>query len=263
MARLPILMYHRISSDECPVPQRAADEKLYAISLPEFTWQLDSMASMGLRGVSVGEACAAARRKEGIPGNWVVLTFDDGNRSDAVHALPLLDKRGFSATFFVGASRIGIEGGLEEGMIVHLVSSGMEIGSHGMSHRFLPTLSEAEEAEECARSRQILAEITGREIHYFSLPGGRYKPRTIQLLQRLGYRAACSSNFGYNSSLQQFLLKRIPVHQGTSKQIFRAIMTRSIAKLLPGYGRAMTAALLRQLLGEKAYSKVRALRLRG
>lgn len=224
---------------------------------------MDSMVSLGYRGVSVGEIFDVCKEGEAVPKNWVVMTFDDGNRSDFVHALPLLADRGFSATFFVGAARIGNETGLEEKMIEDLVSGGMEIGSHGMSHRFLPSLSAGEEMEECSRSKLVLSEIAGREIRFFALPGGRGKRRTIHTLRRLEYSAVCTSQYGYNSSRQSFLLKRFPIHQGITRPTFHAILKRSIAKLLPGYCETTAVNAARAILGERIYRKIRTASLRG
>jgi peptidoglycan/xylan/chitin deacetylase (PgdA/CDA1 family) len=263
MARFPILMYHRISSTQCPLAQEAGEERRYALSLEEFAWQMDSMLSLGYRGVSVGDAFDASRKDRSIPKNWIVLTFDDGNRSDFVHALPLLVNKGFSATFFIGASRIGSKGGLEEGMIGDIVSAGMEIGSHGLSHQYLPSLSDEEERVECARSKQILGELSGCEVRFFALPGGRFKSRTIRALRNTGYSAVCTSKYGYNSSMPSFLLKRFPVHQGTSRAVFHAMLRRSFPRLLPGYCRSKAVGMTRTIVGENIYRRIRKASLRG
>ena len=64
----------------------------------------------------------------------IELTFDDGNISDAVVALPALVSRGLTACFFVCAGRIGLEGYLDRSAMNELISAGMEIGSHGWNH---------------------------------------------------------------------------------------------------------------------------------
>ncbi len=251
-------MYHRIVSDICPVPGRDAEEMRFAIPLEEFIWQLDCIVSMGLRGMSVGDGLAAVGEGGSVPPDGVILTFDDGNRSDFMHALPILKERNFTATFFVCTSRIGAEGGLGNEMIEELALEGMEIGSHGMTHRFLPLLNAEEEMIECGQSKQMLAEVSRGEIKYFAPPGGRYKHRTIRLLERLGYEAVCTSDFGYNPILiPPYVLKRIPIRGGTGRNLFHTILSRSVVKLLPGYGRAASVKMIRKLLGEKLYARAR------
>ena len=61
----------------------------------------------------------------------VVITFDDGNESDALIALPELVKRNLKAFFFVVGGRIGLPHYLDRVALRDLISAGMEIGSHG------------------------------------------------------------------------------------------------------------------------------------
>ena len=136
--------------------------QLTEIAAPEeFRWQLDLVARSGLRGVSMRMAHGVLASGQRVPREWVVLTFDDGNRSDHEHARPLLLERGFNATFFVGTDRIEAEGGLSSGMLAQMAADGLDIGSHGMSHRFLSSLTGEEEREELEKSKAILERIPG------------------------------------------------------------------------------------------------------
>ena len=87
----------------------------------------------------------------------ISITFDDGNASDALLALPELAKRNLKASFFVCAGRIGTKHYLDKSMIVDLIKSGMHIGSHGMHHRDWCTLSASELGEEISGARRRLA----------------------------------------------------------------------------------------------------------
>lgn len=64
----------------------------------------------------------------------IEITFDDGNISDAVVALPALVDRGLTASFFVCAGRIGLSGYLDKSAMIDIISSNMDIGSHGWGH---------------------------------------------------------------------------------------------------------------------------------
>jgi peptidoglycan/xylan/chitin deacetylase (PgdA/CDA1 family) len=64
----------------------------------------------------------------------VAITFDDGNESDALIALPELAKRNLKAIFFVVGGRIGMPHYLDRAALRDLVSAGMESGSNGMHH---------------------------------------------------------------------------------------------------------------------------------
>ena len=64
----------------------------------------------------------------------IEITFDNGNISDAVVALPALVDRGLTASFFVCAGRIGLSGYLDKSAMIDIISSNMDIGSHGWGH---------------------------------------------------------------------------------------------------------------------------------
>ena len=258
MSGFAILMYHRVVSPDCPIPGGDRDEARYAVSLGEFEWQLNRMKDMGLEGVSVRLAHETLAAGNPVPPNQVVLTFDDGNRSDFEHVRPILGGIGFSATFFVGTGRIGVEGGLEPGMLRAMAGDGLDVGSHGATHRFLTTLSAEEEEEEIRRSKETLERVTGAAVDYFAPPGGRIGQRGITVLKRAGYRAVCTSEFGLNDRGKfRFAYKRIPVVASTSRTRFEGFLTGSTATLLPLYVRTGVLRAARGVLGEKLYGKLR------
>jgi peptidoglycan/xylan/chitin deacetylase (PgdA/CDA1 family) len=253
-------MYHRISSSRCPVPAAHPEETRYAVDLEEFRWQIEHMSSSGYRGVALGEVLEGLVSGEGVEHGEVVLTFDDGNRSDYEHALPFLLDRGFAATFFVTGNRIDEPDGLEKSMIRDLSEAGMDIGSHGMTHRFLSLLDEVEQGVECRDSKELLRQITGTDVRYFSLPGGRQARATIPLLKSLSYDAVCTSKLGYNPpGVDSFALRRIPISRSVTREMFDGIIRRKRHILLPWQVRAKTLEGLRAVLGEKAYRKFRSL----
>ena len=69
----------------------SAEELFFWITRQAFTTLLDNIV--------------AAQAKVDVP---ITITFDDGNASDAVIALPELVRRGLKAAFFVCAGRIGV-----------------------------------------------------------------------------------------------------------------------------------------------------------
>ena len=107
----------------------------------------------GLGAVSANECNGSAKQERlPIPDKLVVLTFDDGNKSDLAFVAPLLKRYGFGATFFVTEGL----GALEDKKtfmtwdeIKALDEAGFEIGNHSGSHPDLRQLSK----------EQILAEV--------------------------------------------------------------------------------------------------------
>jgi peptidoglycan/xylan/chitin deacetylase (PgdA/CDA1 family) len=256
-------MYHRIVSPVCPIPGNNREEARYAVDLDEFVWQLKQMKAAGMEGVSVRMAHESLTAGNPVRGNQVVFTFDDGNRSDFEHVMPHLSEMGFSGTFFVGSGRVGAEGGLEPEMLRTMTGEGLDVGSHGMTHRFLTSLSAAEEEEELRRSKAILEDVTGSAVDYFAPPGGRIGPRGLAALKRLSYRAVCTSKFGLNDRNKfRFTYKRIPVTAATSRSRFNGFLSGSAGSLYPIYFKTGVLQMARGILGEKFYTKLRSLRVK-
>jgi peptidoglycan/xylan/chitin deacetylase (PgdA/CDA1 family) len=255
MNKLPILMYHRIESSECPVFDR--EEHRYAIGLEEFAWQMKFIDRAGLQCITVSEAVDGIRAGA-LPKGRIVLTFDDGNRSDVVHALPMLATRGFRATFFVNMNTIEKPDGLDASMIRKLADRGMEIGSHGMTHRFLTVLAEQEQRIEIETSREALGGIAGREVRAFSPPGGRMHKQSIEIVKASSYASICSSRFGFNdTSSDPFRLKRIPITSRTGRADFAAIVRGNRMMLARHYAKAYAVWCARIALGESIYRRSR------
>ena len=73
-----------------------------------------------------------------IPDRLVVLTFDDGNKSDATYVAPLLKSYGFGGTFFIteGLNFLTNKNRYvtwEEVKALH--EAGFEIGNHTRHHK--------------------------------------------------------------------------------------------------------------------------------
>ena len=89
-AGLRVLFYHRVSDDPDPL----------AIAPRRFADQMDLLAAEGYRVVDVVEAARLLTSGERLD-SVVALSFDDGYRDVAEHALPVLEQRQFRATVFV------------------------------------------------------------------------------------------------------------------------------------------------------------------
>jgi peptidoglycan/xylan/chitin deacetylase (PgdA/CDA1 family) len=256
-------MYHRVVSDRCPVPNDDVEESRYAVSLADFTWQLDRISRHGRTGVSMARIVECLDGGGDVPADWIGITFDDGNESDYVHALPLLSERGFTATFYVCGNRVDEPGGLTRTMVRELVFAGQHVGAHGMTHRFLTALDAASEEDEIVRSRDLLAELSGAPVDHFAPPGGRYSERTVGALRRHSFRAVCTSEFGFNPCHgQRLFFSRIPVTGSVSRARFDAIVQGKTVSLLPFYARAKVLTWLRRTLGDDGYRRLRSLALK-
>lgn len=252
--RFPVLMYHRLESPSCPVPDPV--EKPWAIPVAEFEMQMKRLSETDRAGVSMDQIHRALAGGKAVPESWVGITFDDGNASDYQHALPILAQYGFRATFFICGERIS--GEMPPAHLRAMHAGGMHIGSHAMRHLFMTGLDAASEETELVQSKTMLEGIIGEPVDHFAPPGGRWSRRTEHALRRAGYVAVSSSRYGFNrSDKASFSYCRLPVVRATSMYTFDAMVRAERGRLWSGYARSAILGTARTLLGESVYGHAR------
>ena len=135
----------------------------------------------------------AARATADIP---TFITFDDGNASDALIALPELAKRGLKAAFFICAGRIGAPHYLDRVALADLLAAGMEIGTHGKDHRNWRGLDETTLDAEIGEARRRIEDVCGVAVTKAAIPFGSYDRRLLQRLRRERFECVYTSDRG-------------------------------------------------------------------
>ncbi len=124
----------------------------------------------------------------------VDLTFDDGYASDVDIALPALQERGLSASYFPLAGRLGSPGRLDAAGVRALALAGMTVGSHGMRHRSWRGLDAQSAEEELTIARSVIAEAAAEPVTSAACPFGAYDRRVLAALRRHGYTRIFTSD---------------------------------------------------------------------
>jgi peptidoglycan/xylan/chitin deacetylase (PgdA/CDA1 family) len=100
---------------------------------------------------------------------------------------------------------------------------GVDIGAHSITHRALPTLSDAELEHEIASSREMVYAATGIWPEFFAYPYGRLDARACAAVRSSGYRAGLSLEAGLNdTAFDRSCLRRVNVPAGISQPAFEA-----------------------------------------
>lgn len=132
------------------------------------------------------------------PDNPVALTFDDGYVDAATEALPLLQRFGFTATFYIVTDFVGRPGYMTWDDIRNLQANGMEIGSHTLSHPDLTYYDPEVVYDEIVLSRVIIQRKLGAPVHSFCYPLGRYDESYMpELVREAGYTNAVTTYPGF------------------------------------------------------------------
>lgn len=203
------LMYHGVGE-----PADPAEGARYTVTVPELEAQLARVAAAG---------GARDPRRAGHGGAGVVLTFDDGERSVLVEALPRLARRGWVAALFVTTAWLGRPGYLTAAELAPFRRAGWLVGSHGDTHRFLTTLGPDELRAELSRSRRVLARALGSPPTHLSFPGGRTSPAVEEAARACGFTTFWSSVPGVNRAAGA-VLRRTAVRRGAPAWWFARVV---------------------------------------
>jgi peptidoglycan/xylan/chitin deacetylase (PgdA/CDA1 family) len=206
-AGLRVLFYHRVSDDPDPL----------AVPPRRFAAQMDLLGAEGYRVVDVAEA--ARLLASGAPLDGVVaLSFDDGYRDVAEHALPVLERRRFRATVFVATGVVDGTAafswyarqppvmGWDE--IVALDGPVLSFEAHTITHPNLTALAPAAAEREIAGCKAALEARLGRAVTGFCYPAGLYGERERQLVARAGFAVATTCEPGANTAASDLLALR-------------------------------------------------------
>jgi peptidoglycan/xylan/chitin deacetylase (PgdA/CDA1 family) len=126
----------------------------------------------------------------------VRLTFDDGNRSDVIEALPELTRRGLTAHFFICPARFGTPDFVDEDDVRELRQAGMSLGSHGMDHVRWRRLGRSAMDREIVQAKRVLEETLQAPVDTAACPFGAYDRRTLSALRAAGFERVYTSDGG-------------------------------------------------------------------
>ncbi len=249
------LCYHALDSNESPSDIQCRADRSVIVDERGFRQQLQCLSEMDLPVVSLEKQLStkAADDKK----RCVVLTFDDGHNSNYSLAMPaLLDAR-VTATFYVISGFVDKDPDyLTSRQLRELAASGMLIGSHTMTHRWLPQLSGMEIQQELVDSKAKLEDIIGRPVLDFALPGGHGNRRIFEVARQSGYRSVATCQVGvFQSGSDPFHIPRLEIRRGLSIEGFQN--TFSARKLKQLQFIECGKSFVRRSLGLSNYTRLR------
>jgi peptidoglycan/xylan/chitin deacetylase (PgdA/CDA1 family) len=146
----------------------------------------------------------------------VVLTFDDGFENFYTNAFPTLQTHHLPAVVFVVTGWVGKNGYLTWEQIRQLDQEGITIGSHSVTHPWLPALSDVELKRELQASKRILEGKLGHPVDLFCYPMGAFDERVRKAVIDAGYRGARATNPGKAASNRDpYALKRVRISRSS------------------------------------------------
>lgn len=181
---VPILVYH--SFGVAPLKKESLLQEHYRVTPVVFEQQMKYLANNKYNPISFSNYVESLKNKTKLPDKSVVLTFDDGWKSQYEYAVPVLEKYKFPATFFIiSKSMKSPYMNLDD--LKYLVSKGFDIGSHTQTHPKLTKLDEKKLRIELEGSKKFLEDKLNIKVKTIAYP---------YYLESQGVRAAVM-NAGY------------------------------------------------------------------
>ncbi|SHK15615.1 Polysaccharide deacetylase [Hathewaya proteolytica DSM 3090] len=202
--RIPILMYHSISSinsmNNLMVPEEQFEQQIKWLKDNNFTPMLmDDVVKAFETGV--------------VPKRPVAITFDDGYYDNYTDAYRILKKHKMRGTFFVVGSYVNESSMyMNEDNLKELRDNGMAIENHTFDHKRLYFKNKENQKKSIKDNMDFLKEKIQVESKYVCYPVGRYNKSTIEVGKELGTKAAVTTKQGIASLKNGILsLQRIRV----------------------------------------------------
>lgn len=210
---VPVLMYHAIDHND--------KETKLSVNPGSFERQMRFLRKNKYNVMKLDDLAVLIKEKKNIPPKTVAITFDDGFYNNYQYAYPVLKKYNIPATIFVIVDKIGRPGYLGWEEIKEMSDSGVvSIGSHTVSHKWLPEMGTERLRSELSRSKAALEEKTGKPVNALCYPIGAHDHRVERETGLAGYTCAVATNPGRFSPIDDvFSLKRIKVSR-TSDNLF-------------------------------------------
>jgi peptidoglycan/xylan/chitin deacetylase (PgdA/CDA1 family) len=149
----------------------------------------------------------------------VSITFDDGFESAYIKALPILDKAGIKATWYIITNLLNETGYMTADQVKALAADGQEVGGHTRTHPHLPTLTVEQQESEIAGSRQDLFAL-GINATSFAYPYGEHNEDSLTAVQAAGFTSARTTDQNL-SGRNPFLLQGYSITPDTTLEEIR------------------------------------------
>jgi peptidoglycan/xylan/chitin deacetylase (PgdA/CDA1 family) len=219
-SRIPVLCYHQVR-DLKNTDTRS--NRQYIIPPETFASHMKILHDSGYTIINPEEIMTAFNDNSHLQ-KPIVITFDDGTKTEYKNALPVLKRYGFKAIFFIMTVTINKKAYLDAVQIKQLSEQGHLIGCHSWDHKNVKKYNTYDWAVELSTPKKFLEEITGKQVDYFAYPYGVWSSAAFEKLKLFGYKAAFQLSGKIDPANQEYTIPRILVDGSwNANMLLRAI----------------------------------------
>lgn len=181
---------------------------------------------LGYRGLSMSALLPYLRGEQ--TGKVVGITFDDGYLNNLTHALPVLQRHGFSSTCYFVSGKLGQTNDwdraagvvqtplMDVGGLRQWLGGGQEVGAHTREHVHLTRLAAEQCQGEIAGCKAELEALTDSPVRHFCYPYGDLSGTHADMVHAAGFDSATTTQRGRCQFAEDLMqLPRVPVLRST------------------------------------------------
>ena len=199
-------MYHVVA----PAPPGAPFPGLY-VTPAAFAAQVRWLAAHGYHAVTLDRVYEYWRHGRRLPPRPIVISFDDGYRSQYSRALPVLRRLHWPGVLNLKVRNEDDRWGMPRVLVRRLIRAGWEIDAHTITHPDLTRVDDARLRHEVAGSRVLIRRQFRVPVDFFCYPSGRYDARVIAAVRAAGFLGATTTNYGLARPSDLYTLDRVRI----------------------------------------------------
>jgi peptidoglycan/xylan/chitin deacetylase (PgdA/CDA1 family) len=218
--RVPILMYHHIDN-----PPHNADAVRYDLSVTpaSFEQQLRYLKGLGYESITLNDLALHLTRGTELPPKPIIFTFDDGYDDAYDHAFPLLQRYGFTGTFFLVSAYIDESRPefLSWEQVKEMYAAGMRFEPHSYNHPDMRNRGFDFVVFQILAPKEAIEARIGERCRFFAYPSGRYDQFVIDVLRSAHFWGGVLTEQGATHTTDDlFTLHRVRVRGGDDLDAF-------------------------------------------
>jgi peptidoglycan/xylan/chitin deacetylase (PgdA/CDA1 family) len=220
---LPIFVYHHVNT-------KVNNE--ITIKPATFEAELKMLSDLGYHAITARELVEYHQKGTPLPDKPVMITFDDGWRTQYSKAWPLLRKYGFKATFFINPQPVSqaYKAYMNRDMVVELAKAGNDIESHTWKHSRLTRKREQTAAQfqketlsALTNANSWIRKVVGQQPVAIAYPYGVYDLETIGFVSAAGYKVGFTVDESVSDARKwdRYQLRRFTIGSGETSVSFK------------------------------------------
>lgn len=228
---VPILLYHHLLTEE----ENTFENNSAILSVDKFQKQMEFLYDNGYNTITLDELERFLKGEVDLPKKSIVITFDDGYKSNYIYAHPILKQYGFKATIFLVSSWntekiVPFDPNEIQYLSWEEIEKGRDVFEYASHTHAMHVLDDNKKGYLVTKplgevKEDLQAAMDLLDTRSLAYPYGHYNNETLETLKDLGYTMAFTVKSGKVKPGDSLLeLRRQSIFSKTSLRRFKRMV---------------------------------------